>query len=596
MKKRWFNLILVLLFPTTLLAQSIHYDVYLRHPEKHFFQVEMHIQDISKTQSESLQVAIPAWCCLYQIRDFAQFVQDVRGTDQSSRRLPVQKQDKQTWQFPVLGARTVTISYRVFGNDLSPFGTQFNKRHAFINPALILFYVPSGRDWPVTVTYHTPPNWKILTAAESVPNKEKSFQAPSYDVLVDNPVEIGTFKTRSFESDGARYDVAFYNYRNSFSMNQFLEMLQRIVHYETVELMHDVPYKRYVFLFQVVDSYGSGMEHSNSCVISFNRARARGNVFDLASLIAHEFFHVWNVKRIKPKNLFRYDWTKENYTRALWFAEGGTNYYAALTRQRAGFWSGEELLSHFARRITQQENDPGRFIESPEQASFNCWFEKYPWYVRPENSISYYRSGEILAFLLDLKIRLDTHNRFSLDDVMRTMNGLFAKRQMGYNDSDDILTVINSLTGKDYSDFFEHFIAGTDRPPYEEIFEKAGLQFKKIQESVPEPGFTAERNFDQPFVVTSVRKNSPAAKAGLQVDDRVLKVNGLPTGLYIEDSFQNLTKGASVDLLIQRGGKSIHIVYRLSMKKREKFVLRPAKNQTDFQKSLQKNWLEGLPK
>ncbi len=574
-------------------GQSVQYDVFLDSPETHFFRVEMTIQNAPS--QGVLQVAIPAWCCLYQIRDFAQYVQGVQVRANGQSALKTEKIDKSTWQIAGKIPAEIRIGYRVFGNSLSPFGTQLNVKHAFINPALILFYVVQGRNWPVTVVYHKPKDWKILTAAQRDETQKNLFRANSYDELVDNPVEIGHFKKISFQCDSASYEAGFYDYHNEFSLNRFEEMLKRIVHAETIDLMHDVPFKRYVFIFQIVDSYGSGMEHANSSVISFNRQRAAGDVFDLASLIAHEFFHVWNVKRIKPKNLFRYDWTKENYTRALWFAEGGTCYYAALVRQRAKFWNQQQLLDHFAERITQEENDSGRFIESPEMASFNAWFEKYPWYLRPENSISYYRSGEIISFLLDLKIRLDTKNRFSLDDVLRTMNGLFAKRNRPYNDSQDILAVINSLTGKDYSEFFEKYISGTKRPPYELIFQAAGLNFRKKTQEIPDPGFTAERNFDQPFVVTTVEAGSPAQKAGLQVNDRVLGVNGKPTGLYIEDSFKGLKAGDRVILQIKRGNKEQNLSYKIRMRSKKQYVLTVGKNISDVQNKMLKQWFEGKP-
>ncbi|NOY78495.1 MAG: M61 family metallopeptidase [Calditrichaeota bacterium] len=592
--KRIFIILWVLLVSVPgVRGQSVRYDVFLDSPETHFFRVEMTIQNAPA--EDTLKVAIPAWCCLYQIRDFAQYVQMVQAKDRQNRALPIQKSDKQTWMISTEKSSILKVSYRVFGNDLSPFGTQLNSKHAFINPALILFYVVQGRDWPVTVVYHKPKDWRILTAAQKVKTKENAFRANSYDELVDNPVEIGRFEKLSFQSDGATYDVGFYDYHNEFSLNKFKEMLKRIVHAETISLMHDVPFKRYVFIFQIVDSYGSGMEHANSCVISFNRQRAAADVFDLTSLIAHEFFHVWNVKRIKPKNLFRYDWTKENYTRALWFAEGGTCYYAALVRKRAGFWNRQQLLDHFAERITQEENDPGRKIESPEMASFNAWFEKYPWYVRPENSISYYRSGEILSLLLDLKMRVDTKNRFSLDDVLRVMNGFFAKRHIPYNDSQDILAVINSLTGKDYSDFFKKYVSGTERPPYETIFRAAGLDFKKETETVPDLGFTAERNFDQPFVVTTVETGSPAQKAGLDVNDRVLEVNGKPTGLYIEDSFKGLKAGDRVVLRIKRGNKEQNIAYKIGMKSKKQYVITAGKRLSAFQDELLNQWFAGKP-
>ncbi|HDZ13173.1 MAG TPA: M61 family peptidase [Bacteroidetes bacterium] len=591
--KRIYGMIFVLLVLfSTAFAQSVHYDVFLDTQETHFFRVKMTIRNAPE---ETLNVAIPAWFGLYQIRDFAQYVQRVRAENENRQRISMTKIDKQTWQIIPGTSGTIQISYRVFGNDLSPFGTQLNTKHAFINPAMILFYLVNGRNRPVTITYHKPEKWKIITAADRMENRNASFKAGSYDELADNPVEIGNFTKRSFTSDGAVYDAAFYDYHKEFDLNRFTEMLKRIVHYETVQLMHDVPFKRYVFLFQLVDSHGSGMEHTNSCVISFNRARAHRDVFELSSLIAHEFFHAWNVKRIKPKTLFRYDWTKENYTRALWFAEGGTSYYAALTRERADFWTRRQLLDHFAKRITQEENDPGRFIQSPEMASFNAWFEKYPWYERPENSISYYRSGEILSFLLDLKMRLDTRNRFGLDDVMRTMNGLFAKRNIGYNDSRDVLAVMNSLTGKDYSDFFARYISGTERPPYEKIVGRAGLTLRKTLKELPDPEFTAERNFDKPFVVTTVENESPAQKAGLRINDRIVKINGKPTELYIRDSYKGMKKGDQVTLLIKRGSREELLSYKLKMTSKPSFSLQMQKKRSEFQMKLLNDWFEGKP-
>jgi len=604
---------------------TISYDVFLTDRANHFFDVYLTLENVN---TPSIRLALPAWSNLYQIRDFAQYVQRFQAFNSAGEPLRFWKIDKQTWHIEASGgqylsprslgegsgqglpgqgpwvrvnlpgretnSRKVVISYRVFANELSPFSAQLDDRHAFLNGALIFMYVVGGRDLPVTVTFHPPKGWKIATALKKDPQNPYRFYATSYDQLVDCPVEIGAFERHQFEVGGATYEVVLFDYRGEFRIENFLSMIRKIVSYQTLDLMRDVPFNRYVFIFHLIDEYGSGMEHSNSAVISFNRERVRRDVFDVAGIIAHEFFHVWNVKRIKPVGLFRYDFTRENYTRALWFCEGVTSYYAAMTRFRTGFWNRDQLYAHLSERITALQNRPARKIQSVEEASFHAWFEKYPWYQRPENSISYYCKGELLGFLLDLKIREVTDNQRSLDDVMRFMNWWFGKRRVGFRDSEDILWVINSLAQTDFSKFFDKYIRGTEELPYQECLAFAGLKLREEVVSVPDPGFHAERNFDQPMTVNRVVSGGPAQKAGLQVGDEIVAINGKSPGLYLRDSFQGLQKGDPVEIRIRRGSVERILRFQLGGKESRSYHILEDPHATERQRRIRQGWLKGV--
>jgi predicted metalloprotease with PDZ domain len=479
---------------------TIRYEVSFSQPERHIFHIRMEIPHVAPGATLSM----PAWNALYQIRDFAYRVRDVEvahvsGRDTTPQCWLARKLDKQDWSIggqPDSARSTDSqpddiVTYSVSWNDPGPFSTQLNEHHAFINLAEILMYMPDRRDESTEIKFdNVPSGWKMI-AELSKGSEENSFAASSYDALVDAPVEAGKFDEYQFDNDGAHFRVAVD--ARDWDKGLLKEALQRITSYD-LKLMGGPPFREYTFLFHIgaySDVGGGGMEHSNSTAIA---ATSTGSA---AAYAAHEFFHTWNVKRIRPKSLQPVDYSKEQYTRALWFAEGVTSTYAAYTLERTGLWSKKQFYADLASQIAELQSRPARKWQSVEESSLDAWFEKYDDYNLPNRSISYYNKGQILGVMLDLAIRDATDNRKSLDDVMRRMNHEYAKAGRYYDDSEGILAVVNEVTGKDFSEFFRRYVSGTDEIPYDQFLSIAGL---KLTLTAPTSGVATATIEELPYL------------------------------------------------------------------------------------------------
>ena len=467
---------------------TIRYQVALD-PPNHLFHVTMTVPGCGS----ALTVAIPAWNELYQIKDFASHVEDVEATEVDSNAtapgipLVPRKRDKQTWEIDApTGLKTlgtVRIDYSIFWNEPGPFSSQINMHHAFVNPAEVLFYIPDRRAEDVVVSYSgLASGWRIAAELPFAGN-DSSLQAHSYDEMADAPTEIGQFDEFRFTEGKAKVRVVVDG--DAWSHDRLEEILHDIVRTET-GMMREAPFPEYLFLFRFGafgDVGGGGMEHMYSTAISALSDDAG------ASVAAHEFFHLWNVKRIRPQALDPVDYTREQYTRALWFAEGVTNTYASYTMLRSGLWGTPQFYQDLTDAFSQLDSRPARKWQSVEESSLDAWFEKYDAYNTPDFSISYYNKGQILGVLLDISIRDATDNRKSLDDVMRAMNDEYAHQHRFYNESDGIRSVIERVSGRSFEDFFQRYVSGTDDIPVNQFLNLAGLELKSDAGSVTVSGF-----------------------------------------------------------------------------------------------------------
>jgi len=415
-------------------AATIRYTISLEQPDQHLFRVTMTVPEVR----ESLTVAMPAWNALYQIRDFSHRVGEVRAVDAAGSALPIAKLDKQTWRLSASG--NVTLTYSIFWDEPGPFASQLNSSHAFLNLATLLFYIPDRRAEDVSIAFPgVPAAWRIAVALKPSSNASSSFVAATYDALVDAPVEIGPFT--EFRLDSLTPPVRVVVHGENFDRSALADALHRIVVYQT-GLMGGSPYDEFLFIYHYGPSAlvgGGGMEHSNSTAISSHTLPAA------ISVGAHEFFHLWNVKRLRPASLEPVDYSHEQFTRSLWFAEGVTSAYGSYTLVRTGLWTPRQFYDDLAGEITALESRPARTWQSVEQASLDAWLEKNPLYGRPEFSISYYNKGQILGVLLDILLRDLSDNRASLDDVLRYLNDNFARRNRPYGDTDDILAASRAV-------------------------------------------------------------------------------------------------------------------------------------------------------
>ncbi len=437
------NLQRIVLFAAVFLARPAHatidYTVSVAHPERHVFYVTMYVPNVRNL----LTLQMPAWNALYQIRDFSSHMMQVSARDDENHALPLVKIDKQTWQ--VNSSGTVTITYPIYWDEPGPFASQLNADHAFLNLGMVLLYVPERRAEDTRLKFDgVPEPWRIAVELDpadvSAGSNSSAYVAPSYDALVDAPVEIGVFDEFHIAAGGRPIRVVVHGEEGD--RTRLSDALKRIVDYQ-VSLMGGAPFREYMFLFHVGANFGGGgMEHSNCTAISAEIPA------QLPSYSAHEFFHTWNVKRIRPQSLEPVDYTKEMWTRSLWFAEGVTNTYGAYTLLRTGLWSTEQFYADLAGQINELESRPAHRWQSVEQSSLDAWYEKYPIYNRPEESISYYNKGQLVGVALDIAIRDRTNNRASLDDVLRTLNVEYAQRGRFYNGSEDLRAVAEQVIRK----------------------------------------------------------------------------------------------------------------------------------------------------
>lgn len=571
-------------------AATIDYRISLKNPERHQFQVRMTIPD----PSPDTQVAIPAWNALYQARDFAYRVRDVRSSyslgesTSATLLLQVDKIDKQTWKLGMTGKGTAEITYSIEWDDPGPFNSQLNEHHAFVNFAEVLMYVPSRRGEAVTVAFDDVPAGWVAIAELPAGEAPNSFTAESYDKLVDAPTEVGRPEVFTFDQSGGHFRVVVD--AKDWKKDRLEEYLKRITKSE-LEMMGGAPFQEYTFFFHIgayPEAGGGGMEHSNCTAISAT------SVESASTTAAHEFFHLWNVKRIRPQTLEPVDFTKEQYTRALWFAEGVTSTYGAYTLERTGLWNNDQLYADLASQISELESRPAHTWQSVEESSLDAWLEKYDDYRQADRSISYYNKGQIVGEMLDLKIRAITDDHKSLDDVMRTMYAEYPAKGKFYDDSRSVQAAIEEVSGAKFGDFFSNYVAGVTEIPYDEFLNAAGLTLKIEDHVAADLGFwVTGRGPGAPVRVSVVEEGSAAQAAGLRAGDILLGLNGGPLPRFFPSWLHEHAPGEKITLHAHRDDKDLDIAYSLGEVEEKRYSIAEIHDATDKQKRLRNAWLAG---
>jgi predicted metalloprotease with PDZ domain len=581
---RWFFCGVLIIGSTISTRATIRYEVSLAAPEQHLFHVRVTIPDVRK----EITVQMAAWDALYQVRDFAAHAQNVHATGEDGQALPLSKTDSRSWR--VLGQGLVRLEYAVLWDETGPFASQLNATHAFINPAMILFYATERRSEDVRVVYEdVPGNWRIAVELKAAQDSDgPAYVAANFDALADAPTEIGSFD--EFRLEGINPPVRVVVHGSNWDRAQLHETLKRIVTYET-GMMGEAPYSEYLFLFHIgpeVGGNGGGMEHANCTAISVNQFGA------VTAVAAHEFFHLWNVKRIRPQTLEPLDRTREMPTRALWFAEGVTNTYGSYALLRSGLWTERQFLEDLSEQITELEMRPAHRWQSAEQSSLDAWYEKYGLYRRPDFSVSYYNKGQLLGVMLDILLRDETDNRKSLDDLMREMNRDFAQRGRFYRDSEDIRAAAEKITGRGMGEFFERYIAGTEEIPFEELLNLAGLSIVPIVNLRPEFGFTVIRGADGAFMVGQVEAGSSAENVGLRTGDVLISLEGADFPRSPERWLEGHKPGEQVKLHVRRGTQDRDVAVRLQEWREVPYHVQRLPNPTPKQRRILEGMLRGV--
>ena len=588
-------------------AAPLKYELAFEHPNTHLLDVTIHASDL---KGATVEFAIPDWAPgSYYIENYSANVQRFRATSADGKALSWRKTDSQTWQIDLAGATAVTISYQVFANTLQNNIAQYNERHAFIGGPSVWMYLVDGKDRPIELSVAAPSGWKIATGMEHT--SDHTFAAADYNWFADAPFEISDFAEKDFEVMGTTYHVIVHDVENKKDFTKFANDLQKTVA-TIVPLFQSVtgtpqaaPFKDYYFIFHIWPQTGGGLEHLNSTQINFTTdwnsteplPGTTLNQYDLKLFVAaHEFFHAWNVKRLRPLPLGPFDYTQMVHTPSLWISEGLTSYYGSLSVERAGLVPPLQYLDGIARLITNFEAKPGRKERSIEDTSWDTWFSN-PMSISQANNLantyySYYDGGQIMGHILDFAIRDNTNNQKSLDDWMRLLYSRYALPKPGFK-PEDAIHAASEVAGKDVSDVFRRYISGMEPIPYEQYFALAGIEVtKKVDPDKAWVGIEVKKSDDGHAQIRNVIPGSPAENAGLSNDDviyaidsRALEADGVNAQL------SSRKPGDTLRITVLRLGEFREFLVTPTTNPNPTYSLKPMENQTEKQKAIYNSWL-----
>jgi predicted metalloprotease with PDZ domain len=524
---------------------ELHYQVAMPQPESHLFEVTL---QVNGWREPILDLKMPVWTPgSYLVREYARHVQNF-----SVETMSWHKVSKNHWQIATDGLTEITVRYQVFANELTVRTNHLDASHGFFNGAALFFYLPDWQNQPIQVTIEPPPNWRVTTPLPLVPDQVNTFIAADFDTLVDSPFEIGQHQLYEFEVLNKPHQLAIWGQGNA-NPEQIISDTKQIIETEAA-LFGGLPYDRYLFiLHQTAQSFG-GLEHKNACSLIYPRFgfQPEEAYQRFIQLVAHEFFHLWNVKRIRPKALEVFDYDRENYTPSLWFSEGTTSYYDVMLPYRAGIYSARTCLSLLGKEISRFLNIPGRQVQPLSESSFDAWIKLYRRDANSDNNqISYYLKGEMVSLLLDLLIRERHQNQRSLDDVLRRLWQEFGQPEVGFT-PEQLEAVITAVAGTDLSQFFQHCLHSTKELPLEQYLEPFGL--KLISEALdglpPYLGCTVSADNGRELI-RFVEFGSPAQQAGIDPEDELLAIDGIRVkSAQLNDRLKNYQPGDTIQLTV----------------------------------------------
>ncbi len=571
---------------------KIDYQVAMPQPQNHLFEVTLQLSNYS---SPLLDLKLPVWTPgSYLVREYAKHLQDFEAfTNQEP--LTWRKISKNHWQVETDNVAQITIKYRIFANELTVRTNHLDSSHGYFNGAATFFRIPGLDKQAIKITIIPPaPQWRVTTGLPAVPEEENTFLAADYDTVVDSPFEIGTHQLHHFEALDKPHELAIWGHGN-LKLEPIIADLQKIIAVEA-NMFDGLPYDRYVFFLHLFAQAYGGLEHKNSCCLIYPRFgfRDREKYERFMQLAAHEFFHLWNVKRIRPKVLEVFDYDQENYTPSLWFCEGATSYYDLLIPYRAGIYDVKTYIKNLNKEITRYEQTPGRRVQPVSESSFDAWIKLYRQDANSGNSqISYYLKGELISLLLDLLIRQRHNNKRSFDDVMVQMWEKFGKAEIGYTPQ-QLQEVIESVADTQLHDFFEHYIHNTEDLPFNEYLEPFGL---RLVEDLPEEPYLGLRvkSENGREMIKFVEALSPAQIAGIDPTDELLAIDGLKvTAPQLSDRLKDYQPGDTIQITVFHQDELRSFPVTLNSPRANKYYLKPIENPSPTQQENFAGWL-GTP-
>jgi len=592
MKKSLAGLVILLALGMTASSQvKIGFEVSFKEPQAHYAEVEMNISGINK---DYVDVKMPVWAPgSYLVREFAKQVEGFSATA-GGKQAKFEKVRKNTWRVYTSKASALKINYRVYGFEISVRTPFIDDTHAFLSSTGIFMYPDGMLKQPSTVKIIPFKGWnKVSTGLEPVAGEQFTYRAADFDILFDSPIEVGNQDVFEFMAAGVKHEVAMYGGGN-YDASRLKTDMAKIVESATA-VYGENPNKHYTFIVHNYAQAGGGLEHLNSTVLGASRNQyvSEEGYKGFLGLVAHEYHHLWNVKRLRPVALGPFDYDNENYTTNLWVAEGFTAYYENKFMLRSGFVSPEEFTANLASAVAAVENTPGAKVQSAASSSYDAWIK----YYRPnENSnntgVSYYSKGEVIGLIMDLEIAKATKGVKSLDDVMKAMYLQCKTLKRGYTDA-EFKAMVEKISGRSFTDFWAKYVNGTTPVAYDKYFGYAGIKVKNENEgkSVPYLGVTSVKKEGRIFI-TAVSRNSAAWTDGLNVNDEILSIDGSPVESSVERMPAITGKNVGDVVQINVGRDGIQRTFKVTLKANPNLKLVPvAAEASAEQLQVRKGWM-----
>lgn len=552
---------------------------------------------VPTAQQPDVELMMAVWTPgSYLIREYARNVEGIRAASPDGRQLTVVKSAKNRWRIATGGAASVTVTYQLYAREMTPRHNWVDASFAILNGAPTFMAIAGDLGRPHEVTIVPAVGWaRSMTALPEVHGSAHTYRASDFDMLVDSPILVGNPDVQQFRVDGKTHYLVTEGAAGQFDGARAAGDLEKVVT-EHRKMWGSLPFDQYVFFNVMTMPQGQGggaLEHAAS-VLMFNdrfAMRTRQGYVAWLELASHEFFHVWNIKRLRPVELGPFDYENEVLTRSLWIAEGVTDYYGDLLVRRAGFATEDEYLQAVSAKIEEVQNTPGRLMQSAEQSSLDAWIRQY----RPDEnsinvSVSYYTKGHVIGLLLDARVRALTGGARSLDDVMRLAFARYGGAK-GFT-PDQFRAVAEEVAGQSLQPFWQAAIEGTVELDYTEVLSTFGLRFRDAPVSGGRWLGVLTRNDAGRLVVAQVRSDGPAFLAGLNVDDEIVGVDEMRVRAdRFDGRLAQYNAGDRVTLLIVRRDQLMRVPVTLAAEPGRRWRLEPLPSQTEPQRRHLSSWL-----
>ncbi|MEY3084360.1 MAG: hypothetical protein RL037_540 [Bacteroidota bacterium] len=555
-------------------SQKITYHLRMLQPQNHYYQIEMDVEDFKKS---SFEIKLPVWAPgSYLVREFSKNINLVRAYDAKGKEIKVEKKKKNEWTIYSKNSSFVRVKYEVYAFELSVRTSFLDLTHGFVSGSGVFMYVDELMSNKGKVNIYPHSTFKKVTTALGLAQFSKSsdgqqtYEFQDYDHLVDCPIEIGNQEEFTFDAAGVKHTVALYGEGN-YSIKELKVDMAKIVQ-ECTDVFGFNPNKEYVFIIHNVTDGQGGLEHANSTVLSVNRWQYGNDYIGFLNLVAHEYFHLWNVKRIRPIELGPFNYGEENYTSLLWVMEGFTSYYDELILRRAGYYSKETMLAKIQGFANYVEGSVGARVQPVAHASFDAWIKAYrPNENSSNTSMTYYTRGALLAAVFDAMIIEYSAGKQCLDHLMQYLYmRYFVEEKRGFT-VDEFKQALEQFTGQVLTSFFEKYIDGVEILPFSTVFETIGVNVKM--------NISGTYTFGASFTssggnvkIKGIRANSAAESCGLSVGDEILGCNGFRADEYfLEDIIDQMGETGKAELLISRDQKLFSIPIHNSLYSKPQF-------------------------